>query len=584
MKSAPFQGIDETTNKARFLFSVFLLAGLVAGVMGFVRWQTSVVMGIVDFVFALLCFGLLHYLRTHRHNINTVSNIALGLSFTLFGAIYLLAPENTMRLSLFFLLAASAFFLKGRNAGRLWLGAILCFILAVHFSGRFATGYSWLDIGTTCIYLVALLVIFENYESFKEMERERKRSEEAALSAKEMAEAANRAKSRFLATMSHEIRTPLNGILGMAQVLLMDEQMGDKERKDSARTIYNSGQTLLALLNDILDLAKVEAGKMELAPAPFDPQQLVEETVRLLAPAARSKGLNIATHWRGPAHPRYAADAVRLRQMLANLVGNAIKFTHQGFVRVEAALVEADERRALLEFAVIDSGIGIPPDRQAQLFRPFSQADSSTTREYGGSGLGLSIVRNFAELMGGAVGLESAAGEGARVWFRVRVDVLDHHRERRHETREATAVAVPSQPLAGSVLVVEDNPINRKVVESLLKKRGISCTSVVNGQEALEHIAAGPVPDLVLMDCQMPVMDGFEATVRIRQWETANGRSRVPIAALTAGAFAEDRQRCMAVGMDDFLAKPVKFDDLSAVLDKWLGSGPCPERSSGPSS
>ena len=238
---------EESKAKISFLYSVFLLAGLVACVMGFVRWQNSVPMGIVDFAFAGFNFGLLLYLRRNPQKIELVSTLSLSLSFILFLAIYLLATNNTMRLSLFFLLAASGFFLKGRKIGRLWLGGIILAIVAVHVSGVFATGYSTLDIATTCVYLIALFFIFENYESFKEKERERKQSEEKALKAKEIAEAENLAKSRFLTTMSHEIRTPMNGILGMAQLMLLSN-LTQQEQHDHARTILNSGQSLLTLL------------------------------------------------------------------------------------------------------------------------------------------------------------------------------------------------------------------------------------------------------------------------------------------------------------------------------------------------
>lgn len=384
------------------------------------------------------------------------------------------------------------------------------------------------------------------------------------------AEVANSAKSRFLATMSHEIRTPINGMLGMAQLLLMP-QTGERERNDYTRTILNSGQTLLTLLNDILDISKIEAGKVSLEKTAFEPAQLLREMHALFSGAALAKELVLEYAWQGPSEQRYWSDAHRLRQMLSNLVANAIKFTVRGRVRIEARETARDGDAAWIEFSVTDTGIGVPQEKIGLLFLPFAQADSSTTREFGGTGLGLSIVRSLAELMGGAVGVESRPDEGSRFWFNVRVTVAGLGEDCRHGERIAPEVKAPDFRLRGRVLVVEDNLINRKVVEALLQRLGVDFVSVGDGKQAVDRITGGDCPDVVLMDVQMPVMDGLEACRRIRRWETeSGGERRLPIVAMTANAFDSDRQECLDAGMDAFLSKPFNFDTLGRLLSQYL--------------
>ncbi len=293
--------------------------------------------------------------------------------------------------------------------------------------------------------------------------------------------------------------------------------------------------------------------------------------------------MRLTARWNGEAGTCYLGDPLRLRQMLTNLVGNAVKFTHAGEIAVEATPVISESGAQWLEFAVNDTGIGISPEALNELFQPFSQADSSTTRQYGGTGLGLSIVRGLAEAMDGEVGVESAQGRGSRFWFRVpsqRADAASAGASPAIAALPGAAVAPPAMAAAARpvrIIVVEDNPTNRKVVVSMLERAGYTVLVAVNGLEAMDRVMIGEPPDLVLMDVQMPVMDGLEATQRIREWERdeggAAGRAPVPIVALTASAYEEDRLRCLAAGMSDYLAKPVDFALLQAKFEQWLPAG-----------
>jgi signal transduction histidine kinase/ActR/RegA family two-component response regulator len=385
--------------------------------------------------------------------------------------------------------------------------------------------------------------------------------------ARDDALAATRTKSTFLATMSHEIRTPMNGILGIAG-LLVDTPLNDDQRR-LLQSLQQSGESLLRIINDVLDFSKIEAGKLTLEQAILNPRLIVEDTLRLFAVAAHNKRLTL-TCTIDPAVPaNLSGDAGRLRQVLVNLVGNAVKFTERGTVSIVVGLESESAGGALVRFNVADTGIGLTPEQQARLFESFAQADASTTRKYGGTGLGLAISKQLAELMGGRIGVTSELGRGSTFWFTARMSVVT--------SDQLAAVGATSslgesleRSRSLSVLLVEDTPVNQMVGQRMLKKLGHRVELASNGAEAVAAVARGGF-DVVLMDCLMPEVDGYEATTRIR---SAERNGRIPIVALTASATLEDRERCLAAGMDDFLSKPVGIVELSQTLARVAPAAP----------
>ncbi len=558
------------------LFSNFVLAAVMAFAVGQyfpfalnAKWYGAI------FVISLLRLGLnLTFKRCnpplekleHWRLAFLIGVAASGLVWGLAGWIYFYSDNNFAQLLLMLILA-------GMNAGAArslapvivsyWIYIFTTFTpITVRFFTTPETG-SWTLALITITFALFLLntaklhqldlrrlyrLIFENEDLVGTLSQ-----------AKAKAEAANKAKGDFLATMSHEIRTPMNGVIGMLQ-LLRDSPLS-ADQKSQVDIASSSADTLLRLLNEILDLSKIESGKIEFERIPFRPCAALREITTLLMPRAAEKKLNFTLNLPQNELFQVQGDAVRLKQVILNLTGNAIKFTERGCIGLSLQILHRDEQNVTLCSKVSDTGIGIAEETQAKLFQDFTQGDSSTTRRFGGSGLGLSISQRLVNQMGGQITVHSEANRGSEFSFTVTYPAAPDAQP----AAMAPALAQNFQ-LSGRILVAEDDNINKRVIQLMLGRLGIQPTIVENGAVALDAVKLAAW-DAIIMDCQMPVMDGFEATRRIRAHLA--GRP-LPIIALTANAMAEDRAACLAAGMDDFLAKPVRQDELRTTLAKWL--------------
>ncbi|TDQ84018.1 two-component system sensor histidine kinase BarA [Dongia mobilis] len=404
-------------------------------------------------------------------------------------------------------------------------------------------------------------------ENLQRRSRELAEANELLLRARDAADKANRTKSDFLASMSHEIRTPMNGVIGMVHLLKNSPLTPDQH--DKLSTLESSAKGLLSLLDDILDISKIEAGRLDLNLAPFSMHDLIADLVALWRPSALSKKLSLDFEIDRQVPPVLIGDSSRIGQVLANFLGNAVKFTHQGGIRLKVAATPLAGGRHAVTFAVLDSGIGIAPEVQPRLFQKFSQADASMTRRYGGTGLGLAICRELTQLMGGEVGVQSEPGKGSTFWMRLELQVADELVASRDELDMADRSLlrqVGTRKL--SLLVAEDNVINQKVICALLEAAGHTTALAADGNEAVAAVQHSRF-DAVLMDVQMPKMDGIMATRQIRS--LGGTYADLPIIALTANAMTGDRERYLAAGMNDYVSKPIEPEKLSLALRRCCG-------------